>query len=176
MKKFLSISLFVLALFSCNQKSNNRMTSEEKTNNIDLFIKKYNQTDFSEFKNAFVTIRQKDHNEVIYLIHKFENSLPVYFVTYDLQQNSITNINRDLLKKSGIEDYYTDETISNLVYSFQKYDFGLLGVDSNNNVFINPFEINTPAVLLRLSSKTNEKQLKKGYTYTHYKDNWYLRD
>lgn len=75
MKKFLSISLFVLALFSCNQKSNNRMTSEEKTNNIDLFIKKYNQTDFSEFKNAFVAIRQKDHNEVIYLIHKFENSL-----------------------------------------------------------------------------------------------------
>ncbi|MDO5655060.1 MAG: hypothetical protein Q4G27_02850 [Flavobacteriaceae bacterium] len=175
MIKVLSILLQAFVLFSCNQNSNDNNFIKKRMSEIDIFIAKYSDTDFSEFKNSFIAIRQKDRNEVIYLVQRPENNLPVYFVTYDLQKKNITDINRSMLEKNGVEDYYTDEDIVNLVNLFRKYDFALLQVDNDNNVFINPFEINSPAILLRLNSETNEKTIKKGYVYTHYKNNWYVR-
>ncbi|MGB6084915.1 hypothetical protein [Moheibacter sp.] len=169
MIKITSILVQILLFLSCSQGE------KVNKNEIDSFIEKYNLTDFSEFKDSFVAIRQKNRNEVTYLVQKSEGNLPVYFVTYNLYKQDITEINRELLQEMDVADYYTDSQIKHLIDIFRKYDFALLHVDRNNNVFINPNKINSPPTLLRLNVKTNEEFIKKGYVYILYKENWYLR-
>ncbi|MDR2123178.1 MAG: hypothetical protein LBP34_08645, partial [Flavobacteriaceae bacterium] len=146
-----------------------------KGQDIGSFIEKYQNEDFSEFRGASIAIRQGRFNETRYMVTKIGSNLPVYFVIYNEFKDSIEKINKSLLQKEKINDYFTDEEIKNLINNFRRYDFGLLGVDNEGNVLINPFEINSPAILLRVSKQTGEKEIRKGYVFKHYKGNWYIR-
>jgi hypothetical protein len=149
--------------------------NESKRNDIDSIIKKYDKTDFSFFKNTFVGVREQSRNEITYIIEKSEGNLPVYFITYSTSKESVIDINKTALKERNIGDYFTDEEISGLIENFRKLNLSLLQVDEQENVFINPFKINEPAILLRLANPSDKEEVRKGFVYRHYKDNWYIR-
>ena len=165
MKPIYLLSLFLI--MSCQ--------NEVKKNDIDTVIKKYDKTNFSFFKNTFVGIRERNSNEIIYIVDKAEGSLPVYFVKYSIRKKSIIEINKRALEEKNIRNYFTDKEIHNLIENFQKFDLSLLQVDKDGNIFMNPFEINEHAVLLRLANSSDKKEVQKGYVYEHYKGNWYIR-
>lgn len=162
----------MVVCFSCREIRNDHVDNGK----LNSFISSYDKTDFTKFKNAFIGIRQKKGKDITYIIQNITKNLPVYLVTYDEVRNVIIKIDRTALAKSNIEDYYTEEEIGGLIQSFRKYDFALIQVDSNDNVFINPWEINTPALLLRLNEfPPKEDTVRKGYVYKKYKDNWYIK-
>lgn len=166
----LTVLLSILILTSC------KSDGIEKTQ-IDEFIKKYQDESFDSFKDVFVAIRGSNtllNN--IYIVSKCGGNLPVYFVTYNFVTNSITEINKSALTNSNVKDYFTEKEINTIITNFRKYDFYLLGVDSDGNVFINPFKTNAPAYFLKLKDVSNQKKIKKGYVYTHYKNNWYINN
>lgn len=147
-----------------------------KKQDIDSIISKYNDFDFSNFKESFIAIRQKNNSETIYILGDSEGNKPLYFIEYDEVKGKIVKINKSMLKKAKITDYFNDKEIEKLISHFRKYDIVLLSVDEDNNVFINPFEINSPALLIRFDKLPNTKRLKKGYFYKQYKGNWYLKE
>jgi len=147
-----------------------------KDQNIDSVISKYNDTDFSIFKKSFIAIRQENSSETIYMLGASEANKPLYFIEYNEVINKITNINKSLLEKTKTPDYFSNEKIEKLITYFRKYDIVLLSVDEDNNVFINPFEINSPALLIRFDKSPNAERVKKGYSYKKYKENWYLKE
>jgi len=161
--------LIMTFIISCQNNSNIKMKR-------DKFIEKYQNENFSEFKNTFICVRQNNIIELIYMVGKFEGKLPMYFVTYNIIRSEVTQINKSALKEANIDDYFTDEEIKSLISNFRKYDFYLLGVDTGNNVFINPYNVNSPPYFLRLKTLTNEKSIKKGYIYDQYKNNWYINN
>lgn len=162
---FFFFSIFIFSNTSCQRKQNI---------NKDDFIEKYQIEDFSKFSNSFIAIRSKGIQEVTYMIHEFGSNLPTYFVTYNCLTNSIINIDNTMLKEEGIDDYYTEKEISDLIIEFRKYDFYLLGSDNEGNVLINPYEINQPAFYLRSSKLDISDTIRMGYVYERYKDNWYI--
>jgi hypothetical protein len=157
----LLLSLFLL---SCSNKSN-----------WDKFIEKYDKDGFSEFQNSFIAFRGNYENDNIYLISKCEDDLPVYLVTVDIRTQEIKEIDRSMLIEHNQKDYFTNSEINSLIKSFLKYDFYLLSCDNNLNIMVNPFESNEPARLLRVNEKAGISDKIKGY-FTHYKNNWYIRD
>jgi hypothetical protein len=148
---------------------------KEENTNIDTIIKKYNKTDFSFFKNTFIGIRERNRNEITYIIEKSEGNLPVYFVRYSLNNEKIVKIDRTALERESVKDYFTDTKIFEIIKNFRKFNLSLLEVDEENNVFMNYSKINDPAILLRLAIFSDKKEIRKGYIYKHYEDNWYVR-
>lgn len=156
-----------MSFSSCDNK---RITNED----IDKFISKYNDSSFSELKNITVTQRSKSINEVVYVIGKFSENLPVYFATFDLAKEKVISINKTNLEKTNTKEYLAENEIFNAVNVIRKYDFYLLSVDSSENVFVNPFHPNEPPYLLRFKVATRDSIVRKGYVYELYKENWYL--
>ncbi|WP_312300654.1 hypothetical protein [Chryseobacterium sp.] len=167
--KFFKIIFFLsfVVFYSCQNS---------KTQDIDSVISKYDDTDFSVFKGAFIAIRQRNSSETTYMLGDSEGNNPLYFIEYDEMTNKIILINNSILKKAKIPDYFSNEEIEKLITYFRKYDFVLLSVDKDNNVFINPFEINSPALLIRFNKLPNTEKIKKGYAYKQYTGNWYLKE
>ena len=155
-------------------KETKKSTSCKVNKDYDSFIKKYDNYDFSIFKNTNITYRDSDGTINIYVFTNKEGNKPVYFVHFDKLKNIITSIDRSMLKKANFKDYYTDEQISTLMNDFMKYDFYILGSDNEGNVFINPYKVNSPPFFLRLKEKTGKDTIKKGFTYKRYKKNWYI--
>lgn len=147
-----------------------------KKQDIDSVISKYNSSDFSNFKGSFIAVREKSISETIYILGDSEGNKPLYFIEYDEIKNKIILINNSILKRMKVPDYFSSEEIKKLISLFRKYDFVLLSVDEDNNVFINPFEINSPALLIRFNKLPNAESVKKGYLYKQYKGNWYLKE
>lgn len=147
-----------------------------KKQDIDSVISKYNNFDFSDFKGSFIAIRQKNSSETTYMLGDSEGNKPLYFIEYDEISGKIILINNSILKKTKVPDYFSNEEIKKLITLFRKYDFVLLSVDGDDNVFINPFEINSPALLIRFHKLPNTERVKKGYPYKQYKGNWYLKE
>lgn len=141
---------------------------------IDSFVKKYQTEEFSEFKNVFIVIRQRTLTSTIYILDKTGENLPVYVVTYNEWLNKITEINNSLLKEQKVNDYFTERQITTLIYSFRRFNFCLLGVDKQDNVFINPFYASSPACLIRLGKTPRIDMLKVSGDFKPYKDNWYI--
>ncbi|MFY7936925.1 MAG: hypothetical protein ACOVOQ_06095 [Flavobacterium sp.] len=159
--------LSLLIITSCQKKL--------KQNDFEIVINKYDKTDFSFFKNTFIAIRERSRSEIIFIIGKSEDNLPVYFVNYSINKDRIIEINKRALKEKNIEDYFSDNEINKLIVNFKKLDLSLLKVDKDGNVFINPFDINEPAVMLRLENLSNKKEIRKGFVYSQYKNNWYIK-
>jgi hypothetical protein len=148
---------FIVALTSCS--SNNTAITDK---DVDEFISKYNEAQFDAVKNISIAQRSRNVDEIVYVVGKSEGSLPVYFVTYDLQKKSITAINKNNLEKSKVQDYFTRDEISNAVNAIRKFGFYFLSVDSSENVYVNPFYVNEPAYLLRLKALTEDSTVRKG--------------
>jgi hypothetical protein len=163
--------LLAIALLLLNSCHNNKIISK---NEIDNFIGKYQSQDFSEFKNVSILIRQTTLTSTIYIISKYQGNLPVYFIVYNELENKITEINNSLLKQQKISDYFTDQEINSLINKFRHYQFCLLGVDSNKDLFINPFYANNPAAILRKSKGSKLEISKLSGNFIHYKDDWYI--
>ena len=141
---------------------------------VDAFIKKYQDHPFSEFNDVVITFRSDDFSEAVYAISKPGSNLPVYFVTYNYRAKSISDINNSNLKAGGVDDYFTTQEIKNFLTSFLKYDFYILGVDREGDVLINPFMANNPVWFLRTKKFSGDKEIRKGFVFKHYKDNWYI--
>lgn len=164
--------LNVLFVISCRRSDDNISKKD-----IDAFITKYQNVDFSEFRNYFIAIRQITiTGEIIYIVSKTEEDLPPYFVHFNKLRKKAIEIDNSLLIERGYKAYFKNREIKRLIIKFHKYGFHLLGVDMDNNVFINPFQVNSPAILLRLNKSINKDTIIKGYNYIRYKDNWYLRE
>ena len=168
MKKLFCI-FSVIFTFSC-QNSGKTISKHF----IDDFIEKYQTENFLEFKNVFISIRQKDLTSTTYILEKSEGGLPVYFVTYNDWTNEISGVNNSQLKEQKLNDYFTKRQITFLINRFRQMNFCLLGVDINGNVFINPFYPNNPAFFLRLSKISKLKPSKLSGDFRQYKDSWYV--
>lgn len=149
----------------------NKKVSVEDMN---TFISKYDTTSFSQFKGVFIHLRQTTPISDIYVLGKTNQDLAIYFITYNFILGKITKIDKSDFIKRKIPEYYSDSEIKRIIDDFRKYDFALLGVDNDENIFINPFEYNTPPFFLRVKNKTNQDTIRNGFFYKHYKGNWYL--
>ncbi|MGJ1448748.1 hypothetical protein ACR79S_20280 [Sphingobacterium spiritivorum] len=168
------ILFFMLIVFFVTCR---RITPKKiEINEINAFISKYETVDFNEFKGAFIAIRQRNLNSIIYIVQNISKDYPIYIVKYDLLKDTISEIDRTALKKKDTEDYYTQKEISKLICNFRKYNFALLKVDSNNNVFINPWQIGDPAILLRMREESAKETIKIGFVYKKYNNRWYIRN
>lgn len=165
--RFTIFAYFFMSLSSCSNKG---VTNDD----IDKFISKYNNEGFGNLKGISINQRSRDINEVVYVVGRFEENKPPYFVEYNIAGQSVTKINKSLLDKDSVPDYLTHFEITNAVNTIRKHDFFLLAVDSSENVYINPFYANEPAYLLRLKIATGDSVIRKGYVYELYKGNWYL--
>lgn len=162
---------FLLIIFlNIGCYSNKRVNN----NDIDRFILQYNSVNFESIKGMFIFQRSRGIYEIIYGVGKFDDNKPLYIVEFNVLTNNISAINRKLLKKRNMEDYLTEKEITNVVRMIRKYDFFLLGVDSLENVYMNPFYVNEPAYFLRLKTTTGDSIVKNGYVYNLYSENWYI--
>lgn len=168
MVRFFFIFFIMISFFSCNRK-------RIEFNDYDSIILNYNQTDFSDFRDVFISIRDKGVVEVTYMLGKSEANLPLYFVKYNTITNTIVDINKEMLKKANVDGYFSNKKIISLIKKTRKLGFKLISVDKSNNVFINPYSVNSPAILLRLNDTVFKEEIYKGYIYKHYQGKWYLR-
>ncbi len=167
MLRFTVLVYFFIFFSSCNNSS-------ISNDDIDMFISKYNDVRFDECKDISIALRSKGLDEIVYIVDRFGGNRPVYFVTFNLQKKSVTNIDKTNLEKSEVQEYLTKYEIISAVNTIRKYDFYLLAVDSSENVYINPFYAEEPPYLMRLKNSIGDSSVNKGYVYELYKDNWYL--
>jgi hypothetical protein len=165
-----SLFLAIISMAVCCQKG--KVDDNKMKSLIDTVIQRYDKEDFAQFKNITIVVKSANPLFVVYGLK--QGNYPFYFITYYLNSNKPSDINRALLEKMKVKDYFTDSEINNFIMLSKKYDFAHLFVDSSNNVIINPFVINDPPMLLRLDKFSIEKQITMGYLYKHYKDNWYV--
>lgn len=168
MKKLFCI-FSVIFTFSCQK--NDKVISKKT---IDDFIEKYQTESFLELKNVTIYVRQKDLQNTTYILQKNEGNLPVYIVTYNEWINEITEVNNSVLKGKKVADYFTRNQIAYLINKFRVYNFCMLSMDKQENVFINPFYPDNPAFFLRLGKTSKLKPSKLSGDFKQYKDSWYV--
>ena len=139
----------------------------------DAIISKYDKNDFSCLKNVYINFRGKaKHDEIILIVRRYEPYCPPYVVTINSKTTEIIKIESHLLKKGKINNYFSEKEIKNYIECFSKYDFTILGVDKNDNVYINPSSQQEEPLLLRKSINSVPKNLR---LFKKYKGNWYVR-
>lgn len=141
---------------------------------IDKFISQYDSVNFNSIRGLFIAQRSATLNEVVYIVDKYDENKPPYFVKFNLYDQAVAEIDRTQLEVHRIKDYLTEKEITNAVNVLRHHDLFLLAMDSAENVYINPFYANNPAYLLRLKDATGDSIITKGYKFTLYKENWYL--
>jgi hypothetical protein len=164
----LRLILLVMLLTSC---SNRTPTTND---DIDSFILKYENENFTIFKGVSISFRDRDTKEYIYMVAKQGGNFPCYVVHYSKSKNKVINIDDKLLQQRNVTSYFSESKINELMQKFITYNVQNLSVDSNENVFISPFFGENSPALLRLSKSTNEKEIKKGTIYKLYKEYWYI--
>lgn len=164
MKKIIGIVLLFIVMVVSLQFCNG--------DHVDQIVKKYDQTDFSDLKGFSIHYRDARHQEntFIYLVSTYDVKCSPYMVEVD-GQNSIVNINNNLVLESCGRDYLTKEKIKQVFAKYSQYHFCLLQVDNEGNVYINPDNQERPT-LLRKSVHSNPKDLA---LFSHYKGNWYTK-
>ena len=167
MQKKLKLVFFTFLLLSCNK---NVITKQE----IDKFISENEKNSFSNIKNITIVQRSRNLSNIVYAVGRYSGNLPVYIVTYNLSEDKVTKIDKSILKSSGSDEYLTEYEIYNAIKITRSKDLYLLAVDSLENVFINPFQFNSPPYFLRLKNQSEAKMVRYGYIYELYKNNWYL--
>jgi hypothetical protein len=160
---------FIAIFLSCSNDNNT-----VRNNDIDEFIEKFRDLKFDGLRDISIAQRSKNLGDAVYVVGKGDGSLPVYFVTYNLQKQIITTVDRKNLEKDNIPDYLTKDAIQKAVNAIRENDFFFLAVDSTENVYINPYYANEPPFFLRLKAATGDSVIRRGYVYELYKDKWYL--
>jgi len=111
---------------------------------------------------------------------------PPYIITFDItfdkKQKKIVNIDRKLLKKLNRADYFSEKEfkrVDKLINVLIENDIPYISVkvDSSLNTFYNPKNTNEPILLMKLSNKEEKLDTikKSGFSFKHYKGNWYIR-
>lgn len=172
--KYIIVLIVLCFLVSCEQRE---ITKKE----IDSFINKYEKEDFSVFKGFTIEIRQHTLTETIYIVRENQKNnigTTLFFVTFNKWSNNISEISkRDALHDVFVKGTLTDEELSTIIQEYTKYNFVYLKVDNENNIFINPFEIERRPFLLKLNKNSNVSIVKMyNYTFNQYEDNWYIRE
>lgn len=139
----------------------------------DSIIKKYDSTDFSGLKGFSIYFRSAGHhnNTSIYFVDSYDWECPPYAVEFNDQNQTIVNINNDLVLKKCSQDYLSREKIRQVLMEYAQYNLHLLQVDNDGNVYINPDRMER-ATLLRKTANSTPKDLA---LFKHYKGNWYIR-
>lgn len=163
------ISIFFFVITSC---SNAPIGSSIEL--FDKFILEYDKEDFSEIENVSIVVINKGFLKTQYLVSL--DTLPGYFVEYDELRSRVSKAEESVMLK-GLESksLYNSIDFEFLISYFRKFDFGYLRVDKEGNSYINPFEIGSPPVFLRLKEKSVEESIKKGFVFKHYRNRWYVR-
>lgn len=140
---------------------------------IDGIIDKYDAVDFSELKNKSIYFRSKGHqkNTSIYFVNIYQNSCSPYTVEFNDQDKNIVEIKNHLVLSSCGKDYLSKEEIEAAIKKYVQYQFCLLQVDNEGNVYINPTVQDRPTLLRKLPNST-PKDLNQ---FRPYKGNWYIR-
>ncbi|MGQ8869353.1 hypothetical protein [Myroides sp. TSA_177.3] len=172
--KYIIVLIALCFFVSCEQRE---ITKKE----IDSFINKYGKEDFSVFKGFTIEIRQHTLTETIYIVRENQKDnigTTLFFVTFNKWSNNISEISkREALHDVFVKGTLTDEALSAIIQEYTKYNFVYLKVDNENNIFINPFEIERRPFLLKLNKNSNDSIVKMyNYTFNQYKDNWYIRE
>jgi hypothetical protein len=162
----LIFTFLVMVSFSCS--------NAQQPADIDSFINKYQHEDFEIFKGISVFQRSASVNEVVYGVGAFQQKLPIYFVSFNLITQKISEINDANIKKANIKSYLTEADIEKYISEIRKYGFYLIAVDDSSNLYVNPFKPNAPPLLLRLHTQTSLPTVRKGYVYDIYKGSWYV--
>jgi hypothetical protein len=162
----LFLSIIIMSLSFCS--------THVRSEDIDEFILKYDKIKFDRLHDISIVLRSKAFNHEIYAVSRYSGNFPVYFVTYDLQKNFVSNIDKSNLVNTHTAEYLTSDEINNAVSTIRKHNFFLLAVDSSENIYINPFHADEPAYLLRLRSVTGDSVINSGYIYDLYNNHWYL--
>jgi len=170
MVRFVITILIFVFLMMCNFSCSNA----QETGDIDSFINKYQHEDFKIFKGISIFQRSANVNEVVYGVGVAQNNLPLYFVSFDLITQKISEINTANLKQANVKSYLTEADIEKYILAIRKYGFFRIAVDDSSNLYVNPFKPNAPPLLLRLHVPTSEPTVRKGYVYNHYKGSWYI--
>ncbi|SCY50164.1 hypothetical protein [Flavobacterium anhuiense] len=157
---FLIAMLLFCALQSCN--------SNQKS--IDKIISKYDSSDFSCLKNTYIETRSVNKDDIVLLVSKYNLHCNPYIVWVNSKTKKITRID-DNLPNRDCAGYFTNTEIKFYIDFFLKLNFMVLGVDNEDNVYINPNYYDVP-YLVRKSKKTNAKDLKD---YKLYKGDWYIK-
>lgn len=160
----------ILLCISFSSCSNRPITKSE----IDDYISKNNNVSFSGLKNIFIAQRSASPFQIIYVINRFEGDHPVYFATLNVITNAVTDIHTLQSGAIGPGDYVSKEEIANALKIINRNKLYLLAVDSLNNIYVNPFFVNQPPYLMRLSNPKGDSIIRRGYLYQLYKGNWYL--
>lgn len=135
------------------------------------FVEKYENENFSSFKNRSFLIRNisRDGNMEIFVSVNIINASKngPYVVTVNKESGRIVETSTHLMSDTS---ELVKEEIHNLIPIFLKYKIYSLLVDSNDNVFIRLREIDNPD-LIRFSDKKYKTKEYNGWK--NIKGNWY---
>ncbi|MGU9939294.1 hypothetical protein AS589_03775 [Empedobacter brevis] len=151
-------------------------------NSNDTFIKKHDNLNLDEFKGLYLHYLYKNNNQISYFTSYGSENYPPYIITFDKKQKKIVNIDRKLLKKLNRADYFSEKEfkrVDKLINVLIENDipYILVKVDSSLNTFYNPKNTNEPLLLMKLNNKEEKLDTikKSGFSFKHYKGNWYIR-
>ncbi|WP_291285494.1 hypothetical protein [Flavobacterium sp.] len=159
MKKNIFICFVLFCFISC---------SKDKIS-IDKIIKEYNNEDFQQLKGVLISYRGINGDNVILTVNKFNGDCSPYMITINPQTKKIVEIRNHLVIKK-CNDYFNHEEIQKYVSCFLNYNFIVLGVDYNGNVYINP-DKQQPPNIVRINGKYEKDSYKK---FKVYKGNWLI--
>jgi hypothetical protein len=165
MRNLLYIGILINIIQSCSVQNQHM--------NIDQIVEKYDTIDFGILKNKSIHYRSKGNqrNTSIYFVSIYKGLCSPYVVEFNDDDKSVVQIKNHLVLSSCGKDYLSKEDVEVLMKAYAKYDFCLLQVDEDGNVYINP-DKQEPPVLLRRSINSTPKDIDK---FKSYKGNWYIR-
>ena len=143
-------------------------------NDLDDYISRNNDLSFGGIKDIFVVQRSADFYTITYVIHRYDTHHAVYFATYNRIAGSLSDIHTVNSVTPDPHDYIAKEEIENALRIVRSKNVYLLGIDSSQNIYVNPFYANQPPYLMRLKFATGDSIVRKGYVYALYKGTWYL--
>ncbi|AWH84652.1 hypothetical protein HYN59_05740 [Flavobacterium album] len=150
--KLLLLSAAVFFFVSCERKEM-----------VDEFIEKYDNADFSMFKDVHITLRRGAY------IFSDEINKSVYFVEF--KDGQVINVGA----YDSVKRHLSNDKIKTLLKAFDDYEFYSLGCDKKKNVFINPFYAGGGTFFLRVDKESGQKEIRlNNNIFIHYKGRWYI--
>jgi hypothetical protein len=160
--KFLLIVLILLnTLQSCNSQNSNY-------NDV---LDRFNGEDFTCLKGVFVNIRGNIKNDtVVLMMSKYRFKYSPYIIRASYSNKEVLEIDSKLANRDS-NNYFSEDEIKTFTKCFLKYKLEVLAVDNDGNVYINPYQQETP-ILLRKSIYSIPIDFNQ---YKLYKGNWYIK-
>lgn len=142
------------------------------------FIKKYGDSDFNEFKNYDVFVRSyEEHgkNACIMIMDKRDTGVCGLPYTLIIEKQSFRILETRKNDREGHQCKLDTVVAKKLAVELLKMNINGIGVDSNNNVFVNiKFSDEIGAELIRFSDEKFIADVHKK-NYKTVGNNWYIR-